>query len=41
MKQVILLLALAGLLAACVAPNASSPASPTDSPEVVVFRSPT
>jgi hypothetical protein len=47
MKQVILLLALAGLLAACAAPAtpvaqpASPPATGQGLPEVTVFRSPT
>ena len=47
MKQVILLLALAGLLTACAAPAtpvaqpASPPATGQGLPEVTVFRSPT
>ena len=45
MKKLMLLLAVAGLLAACVAPPAAQPPSqaptPPDLPEVNVFRSPT
>jgi len=41
MKQVILLLAVVGLLTACAAPPASQPAPGQDLPEVTVFRSPT
>jgi len=45
MKQVILLLAVVGLLTACAAPTAAPPASqPTTGqslPDVTVFRSPT
>lgn len=45
MKQVILLLAVVGLLAACAAPTAAPPASQPAAgqspPEVTVFRSPT
>ncbi len=43
MKQVILFLALASLLAACAAPAtpAAQPASGQSLPEVTVFRSPT
>ena len=45
MKKLILLLAVAGLLAACVAPPAAQPPgqapTPQGLPEVTVFRSPT
>jgi hypothetical protein len=44
MKQLLLLLAIAGLLTACAAPAApttSQPATGESLPEVTVFRSPT
>jgi len=45
MKKLILLLAIAGLLAACAAPPPAQPPSqaptPQGLPEVTVFRSPT
>jgi hypothetical protein len=41
MRQLVLFVIIAGLLAACAAPPANQPATGQDLPEVTVFRSPT